>query len=438
MPAIHNIQISQTTQRPASLSPAGPALKADTKAGDQDQSFENALSDQADVSAVNETDRGVITDDVKTDKADFIIKTAEGSDINADVAADFANIAPNPPVPATTLAVSIPLDDTVDTLAVADVSTAANRNVALPSLGNTAETTAGQAPLVLAAESDPRATESSKLIASASASTAETAAVTAKTKSATLPTAIPAVPDTAETTETLTVEEGDVTDRPRLSERAAETADYRAVAKPTAGPSDLAKLADTPANPATVLTSSDASTPLKSVPVIPVTPTLTPLSGMSDRLAATILQTTQSQPTVTLDKLPQAVIAISLSGKSATLQIDPPELGRIRLEYQFDSQGRTVVTMTPESDAARAALMDRMASITAALEQGTNSPVDVKLGDARDFGSEFGQASQEGDKTQSDQQDGANNAASNTIHTDDLQRFVRAPLGEAERLHILV
>lgn len=126
---------------------------------------------------------------------------------------------------------------------------------------------------------------------------------------------------------------------------------------------------------------------------LPASTPLTPISGLSERLAATILQTTQSNPTVTLDKLPQTVVAVSLSSRSATIQIDPPELGRIQLDYQFDSQGRTVVTLTPESEAARAALVDRMATITAALEQGSASGVDVKLGDAQDFGTTFSDAS---------------------------------------------
>lgn len=118
-----------------------------------------------------------------------------------------------------------------------------------------------------------------------------------------------------------------------------------------------------------------------------------PLAGLSERLAASLMQTAQMNPTVTLDKMPQAVVAVALSQRSATIQIDPPELGRIQLEYQFDSQGRTTVTLTPESDATRTALVERMSTITAALEQGSASGVDVKLGNAQDFGSAFSQAS---------------------------------------------
>ncbi|MGB3455858.1 MAG: hypothetical protein WBA35_05820, partial [Litorimonas sp.] len=70
--------------------------------------------------------------------------------------------------------------------------------------------------------------------------------------------------------------------------------------------------------------------------------TLAPVSGISDRLAASILQSLPATPqAVSLDKVPQAVVAVALTSRSATLQIDPPELGRIRLDYQFDVQGRT-------------------------------------------------------------------------------------------------
>jgi len=232
----------------------------------------------------------------------------------------------------------------------------------------------------------------------------------------------------------------DAKDRPLLAERAAETAEYRSMAKNPVSQPDMAKISDAPSNSTTLFASNDSATPLKSVPVFATTSTLTPISGMSDRLAATILQTTNAQPAVTIDKIPQAVVAIALSAKSATLQIDPPELGRIQLDYQFDNQGRTVITLTPESDAARAALLDRMATITAALEQGSNSPVDVKLGDARDFGSEFGQASQEGDGSgpETGSNDGPDGSSGAQTQNNDLQRFTRATAGEPDRLHILV
>lgn len=230
----------------------------------------------------------------------------------------------------------------------------------------------------------------------------------------------------------------DTTDRPTLSTRAADTADYRALAQSSSHPTESVKMADGPMQSTPLLGNSDTPVLPKSLPVMTALPTLTPLSGMSDRLAATIMQTTQAQPTVTLDKLPQTVVAIALTAKTATLQIDPPELGRIQLDYQFDSQGRTVVTLTPESDAARAALMDRMASIIAALEQGSDKPVDVQLGDARDFGSEFDQTPQDDRGSGSNTKDGVKTVASDNAPSHDQQRFMRAQLGEAERLHILV
>jgi hypothetical protein len=386
------------------------------------------------------------------------------TDMGLAPTADTLSIADTPTI--------VPIADAPASLPITNIATLTNAEAALPSYVVAGDPIVASLPQVNAPEDLPNLAPLPTLTAAGAAPTlpipAETSAspqtsapatplsptsvevvTPAQTESVTLPTPIAPVPsaeigDNTPAPEFDAIEfdaaEIDVTDRPRLSERAAETAEYRALARPTAGASDLAKLADAPTQSTTLLANNDAPAPLKSVPVLTTLPTLTPVSGMSDRLAATILQTTNTQPTVTMDRLPQAVVAIALSAKSATLQIDPPELGRIQLDYQFDNQGRTVVTLTPESDAARAALMDRMASITAALEQGSNTPVDVKLGDARDFGSEFGQASQDGENNGSSQQDGANNAssASASTQTDDLQRFVRAPMGEAERLHILV
>ena len=157
-----------------------------------------------------------------------------------------------------------------------------------------------------------------------------------------------------------------------------------------AKPFNLSALGDTVSVPGLNNALAASQMPASS----PVPSTLAgPLAGLSERLAASLMQTAQMNPTVTLDKLPQTVIAVALSHRSATIQIDPPELGRIQLDYQFDTQGRTTVTLTPESDAARAALVDRMATITAALEQGSSSGVDVKLGNAQDFGTAFSEAS---------------------------------------------
>lgn len=290
----------------------------------------------------------------------------------------------------------------------------------------------------------PTPATSAKVDGGTSAPTPVPAANVIKTDAPALPTP-PATPTTAQAAANTDVPapkaeaKADNADRPTLSTRAAETADYRALAQSSSRPAESSmKIADAPSLATPFLTNSDAPVAPKSLPVMTALPTLAPLSGMSDRLAATIMQTTQAQPIVTLDKLPQTVVAIALSAKSATLQIDPPELGRIQLDYQFDSQGRTVVTLTPESDAARAALMDRMASIIAALEQGSDKPIDVQLGDARDFGSEFDQTSQDDRGSGSNTKDGANIAASDNAPSHEQQRFMRAPLGEAERLHILV
>jgi flagellar hook-length control protein FliK len=199
----------------------------------------------------------------------------------------------------------------------------------------------------------------------------------------------------------------------------------------TSKPLSLAALADTVSLPG-LTQAIPASTPLS--------PMIGSISGLSERLAATLLQNAQANPTVTLDKLPQAVVTVALSSRSATIQIDPPELGRIQLDYQFDAQGRTVVTLTPESEAARATLVDRMATITAALEQGSSSGVDVKLGDAQNFGTAFSEASDgdTGEDSSSGSEHGSGERSPSDIDTVLAQRGHHIAEDGTSRLHMRV
>lgn len=429
--------MTQNNPRPASPAASGLKLASDGASDNQGRSFQDTLSDQTDVK-LDTKDSPTEPETVLT--ADRPVQVGENG-LNNSQQGETEDLLDNPEAPwaeltraEVTLAgnlspdlidIPIPPNKTSTIIPAADVPALSNPQAAT---GPFAVAQDPNAPAVAQtiAQQPNTPTAASPILTQTVPTQTETHASQAGDMS---PKITPAAVDTVDS---------DTIDAPRLSERAAETAEQRTLIKPSANTADLAKTAETPAQSTTVVASSDAPTPLKSVPVIAALPTLTPIAGMSDRLAATILQTANAQPVVTMDKLPQAVVAIALSAKSATLQIDPPELGRIQLDYQFDNQGRTVITLTPESDAARAALLDRMASITAALEQGSPNPTDVKLGDARDFGSEFGQASQDGERSGADQNDGANNAVSETGQTDDLQRFMRAPMGEAERLHILV
>ncbi len=231
----------------------------------------------------------------------------------------------------------------------------------------------------------------------------------------------------------------------RIAEQAVDASDRAALVKTPIVGSDPFRTADLAALPTATTMASESTTPLKSLPAIPVTPAVTPLAGMSDRLAATILHSTQMNVPVTLDKIPQAVVTVALTARSATLQIDPPELGRIQLDYQFDVQGRTVVTLTPETDAARAALAERMSAITASLQAQTGGEIDVKLGSSQDFGAERGDAANS-DMGESGQQSADTSGGATDGHqsTNDralveLQRFAQAAAnGDSTRLHILV
>jgi len=278
----------------------------------------------------------------------------------------------------------------------------------------------------------------------ASSPAAETAQPSASASSSMAAIAQPDRPATSDETPDAPTPKTERAESAANAERKADnSAATKTAASSTPTPTDLPKVTDAPKMtdaPTLSTANSDPAAPIKTLPVMTSLPPVTPMSALSDRLAATILQTTHAPQPVTLDKVPQAVVAVALSAKSATLQIDPPELGRIQLDYQFDTQGRTVVTLTPESDAARAALIDRMALITASLEQGSNSPVDVKLAEARDFGAAFGQASQDGngEDARSGSQGGRSQAGSDLSQAQALQDFTRAPAGENGRLHILV
>lgn len=231
----------------------------------------------------------------------------------------------------------------------------------------------------------------------------------------------------------------------RIAEQAVDASDRAALVKTPIVGSDPFRTADLAALPTATTIAGESTTPLKSLPAIPITPAVTPLAGMSDRLAATILHSTQMNVPVTLDKIPQAVVTVALTARSATLQIDPPELGRIQLDYQFDVQGRTVVTLTPETDAARAALAERMSAITASLQAQTGGEIDVKLGSSQDFGAERGDAANS-DMGESGQQSADTSGGATDGHqsTNDralveLQRFAQAAAnGDSTRLHILV
>lgn len=231
----------------------------------------------------------------------------------------------------------------------------------------------------------------------------------------------------------------------RIAEQAVDASDRAALVKTPIVGSDPFRTADLAALPTATTMAGDSTTPLKSLPAIPITPAVTPLAGMSDRLAATILHSTQMNVPVTLDKIPQAVVTVALSARSATLQIDPPELGRIQLDYQFDVQGRTVVTLTPETDAARAALAERMSSITASLQAQAGGEIDVKLGSSQDFGAERGDAANsdmgEGGQQSADTSGGVTEGhqSTNDRALVELQRFAQAAAnGDSTRLHILV
>lgn len=211
--------------------------------------------------------------------------------------------------------------------------------------------------------------------------------------------------------------------------------------EPTKPSVELLRASDLPSIQTLPTATTDTLTAPKTLPLTPQVPTLTPIGGLGERIVANYIHSMPNTGPVTLDKLPQTVVALAMNSQSATLQIDPPELGRIQLEYQFDTQGKTVITLVPESDAARTALAERMASISAALSQNAPGEVDVRLGDANDFNSE-----QQADANEHHGEGGMSSSHHDSDalgHSGALKEasslsFSRSPSGQTERLHILV
>jgi len=471
------------------------------------QSFEDAVQQQSEPEH-DRPQSDDITIDTKVGKSE-LIPIAETDDVGSqrsltDFAPDtlrvsqdplFVGIAPEmSAAEQLDLEVNIPETDAVLTLANSDFQQATSTTLRpatalapttpdLPTIQYGSGTNQTAAPMTVSVPSEPAVTLTTITPATAVASTLAatetfgtpmTVASPIATTDAPLPTAIPITAETGPATSatasilpvaaqiSATVAPDDVLaasvvsrqaltldpDQPvpiRTAEQAVEASDRAASVKTPIIGSDPFRTADLAALPTATTAAGDSTTPLKSLPVIPMTPAVTPLAGMSDRLAATILHSTQMNVPVTLDKIPQAVVTVALTARSATLQIDPPELGRIQLDYQFDVQGRTVVTLTPETDAARAALAERMSSITASLQAQSGGEIDVKLGSSQDFGTEHGEAANsdmgEGGQQSADTSGGATDGRQSTNDRAlvELQRFAQAAAnGDSTRLHILV
>lgn len=157
----------------------------------------------------------------------------------------------------------------------------------------------------------------------------------------------------------------------------------------------LASLLTPPADPA-ALSSNAGTTALPATPVqtsiqTPAPVMTTPLSPMVNTpIAPFILPTV---PVATLTQLPQTIVATTLSKQRAMIQIDPPELGRIQIDYAFESGQRTRVMLVPETEAARVAMTDRLPSLVALFETHHNGAVDVEIQSSDRFDSEFKQDS---------------------------------------------
>lgn len=114
-----------------------------------------------------------------------------------------------------------------------------------------------------------------------------------------------------------------------------------------------------------------------SVPVPGVTPG--PVSGLFAPTPAGSGVTIFTPTPTGLPDLPQTLVSATLSGQKAMIQIDPPEMGRIQIDYAFEANQRTRILLIPETEAARLALSDRMAALISLFDAHHGGTVDVEV-----------------------------------------------------------
>ena len=119
-----------------------------------------------------------------------------------------------------------------------------------------------------------------------------------------------------------------------------------------------------------------------------------------------LAQSSSVSPTP-LQILPQTVLAVVMKGERAMIQIDPPELGRIQIDYVFEANQTTKVILTAESEAGRMAMAERMPTLLSLFQDQMPGQVEVELGLASDasgfdafdqaFGADAGRGDDEGE-----------------------------------------
>jgi len=118
--------------------------------------------------------------------------------------------------------------------------------------------------------------------------------------------------------------------------------------------------------------------------------------------SSSLLQPTpvlQGQPnlqqiTVPMREVVQNVVQATLKQERTLIRIDPPELGRIQLDFDHSGSGKTIVTLSAETDSVKLMLMERRAFMVSLFEGYGLDDVEIQMGnkfdsDARSSNSQF-------------------------------------------------
>lgn len=101
----------------------------------------------------------------------------------------------------------------------------------------------------------------------------------------------------------------------------------------------------------------------------------------------TLLQTSplvQAQPnlnilTVPLRDVVQNVVQATINQERTIIRIDPPELGRIQLDFDHSGSGKTIVTLSAEVDSVKLMLMERRAFMIGLFEGHGLDDVEIRI-----------------------------------------------------------
>lgn len=83
-------------------------------------------------------------------------------------------------------------------------------------------------------------------------------------------------------------------------------------------------------------------------------------------------------------EIPQTVVQATLKQERTLIRIDPPELGRIQLDFDHTNSGKTIVTLSAETDAARILLLERRNFMMGLFEGYGLDDVEIQIDNAFD------------------------------------------------------